>query len=112
MRLLSKRYAQDFGPLAPKYGIIGTAAQCAEQLERFIAGGCSCFVMNPICDNEAPTLSNDALTAADVSTVALVTAGVAAATSTVLLVRAIRARNGGGVSVGIAGPRAMVTGRW
>ena len=52
VRLLSKRYAQDFGPLAKKYGIIGTAAQCAEQLERFIDAGCACFVMNPICDNE------------------------------------------------------------
>jgi probable F420-dependent oxidoreductase len=52
VRLLSKRYAQDFGPLAKKYGIIGTAAQCAEQLERFIEAGCTCFVMNPICDNE------------------------------------------------------------
>ena len=52
VRLLSKRYAQDFGPLAAKYGIIGTAEQCVEQLDRFIAGGCSCFVMNPICDNE------------------------------------------------------------
>jgi len=52
VRLLSRRYAQDFGPLAAKYGIIGTAAQCAEQLERFIAAGCSSFVMNPICDNE------------------------------------------------------------
>lgn len=52
VRLLSKRYAQDFGPLAAKYGIIGTAAQCAEQLERFIDAGCACFVMNPICDNE------------------------------------------------------------
>src|SRR6266446_1577214 len=52
VRLLSKRYAQDFGPLAGKYGIIGTAAQCAEQLERFIEAGCTCFVMNPICDNE------------------------------------------------------------
>src|SRR5215831_9644186 len=39
VRLLSKRYAQDFGPLAQKYGIIGTAAQCAEQLERFRAAG-------------------------------------------------------------------------
>jgi probable F420-dependent oxidoreductase len=52
VRLLSTRYAQDFGPLAQKYGIIGTAAQCAEQLERFIEAGCTCFVMNPICDNE------------------------------------------------------------
>src|SRR5262245_7564491 len=52
VRLLSKRYAQDFGPLAGKYGIIGTAAQCAEQLDRFIEAGCRYFVMNPICDNE------------------------------------------------------------
>ena len=52
VRLLSTRYAQDFSPLAGKYGIIGTAAQCAEQLERFIEAGCTCFVMNPICDNE------------------------------------------------------------
>jgi probable F420-dependent oxidoreductase len=52
VRLLSTRYAQDFGPLAQKYGIIGTAAQCAEQLARFIEAGCTCFVMNPICDNE------------------------------------------------------------
>jgi probable F420-dependent oxidoreductase len=50
VRLLSQRYAQDFGPLAAKYGIIGTAAQCAEQLERFVAAGCRYFVMNPICD--------------------------------------------------------------
>jgi probable F420-dependent oxidoreductase len=52
VRLLGKRYAQDFGPLAGKYGIIGTPAQCAEQLARFIDAGCGCFVMNPICDNE------------------------------------------------------------
>jgi probable F420-dependent oxidoreductase len=52
VRLLSQRYAQDFGPLADKYGIIGTSAQCAEQLDRFVEGGCTCFVMNPICDNE------------------------------------------------------------
>ena len=52
VRILSKRYAQDFGPLAGKYGIIGTPAQCAEQLERFIDAGCHYFVMNPICDND------------------------------------------------------------
>jgi probable F420-dependent oxidoreductase len=52
VRILSQRYAQDFGPLAGKYGIIGTAAQCAEQLGRFIDAGCRYFVMNPICDNE------------------------------------------------------------
>jgi probable F420-dependent oxidoreductase len=47
---LSRRYAQDFGPLARKYGIIGTPAQCAETIERFMAGGCNYFLMNPICD--------------------------------------------------------------
>src|SRR5215468_488216 len=35
---LSRRYAQDFGPLARKYGIIGTPAQCQETMERFVAG--------------------------------------------------------------------------
>jgi probable F420-dependent oxidoreductase len=50
VRLLSQRYAQDFGPLAGKYGIIGTPEQCAEQLERFVQAGCRYFVMNPICD--------------------------------------------------------------
>jgi alkanesulfonate monooxygenase SsuD/methylene tetrahydromethanopterin reductase-like flavin-dependent oxidoreductase (luciferase family) len=47
---LSRRYAQDFGPLARKYGIIGTPAQCAETIERFMAGGCNYFLMNPICE--------------------------------------------------------------
>ena len=47
---LSKRYAQDFGPLARKYGIIGTPEQCAEQLERFVEAGCSYFVLDAICD--------------------------------------------------------------
>ena len=46
---LSTRYAQDFGPLAKKYGVIGTPAQCAEQLERFIEAGCSYFVLSPTC---------------------------------------------------------------
>ena len=47
---LSRRYAQDFGPLARKYGVIGTPDQCLEQLDRFIAAGCAYFLMNPICD--------------------------------------------------------------
>jgi probable F420-dependent oxidoreductase len=47
---LSTRYAQDFAPLAKKYGIIGTPEQCAEQLQRFIEAGCSYFVLNAICD--------------------------------------------------------------
>ena len=47
---LSTRYAQDFAPLAKKYGIIGTPEQCAEQLQRFIEAGCSYFALNAICD--------------------------------------------------------------
>ena len=45
---LSKRYAQDFEPLARKYGIIGTPGQCAEQLTRFAAAGCTYMVFNVI----------------------------------------------------------------
>ena len=45
---LSKRYAQDFEPLARKYGIIGTPEQCAEQLTRFAAAGCTYIVVNVI----------------------------------------------------------------
>jgi probable F420-dependent oxidoreductase len=48
--ILSNRYAQDFGPLARKYGVIGTPAQCAEQIDRFMQAGCRYFVMNPIGD--------------------------------------------------------------
>ena len=50
VRLLSKRYAQDFGPLAQKYGVIGTPAHCAEQLQRFVEAGCRYFVMDSIVD--------------------------------------------------------------
>lgn len=45
---LTKRYAQDFEPLARRYGIIGTPEQCAEQLERFRAAGCNYVILNPI----------------------------------------------------------------
>jgi probable F420-dependent oxidoreductase len=45
---LTRRYAQDFEPLAKKYGIIGTPEQCAEQLERFRAAGCTYMILNPI----------------------------------------------------------------
>ena len=47
---LSTRYAQDFGPLAERYGVIGTPAQCVERIEAFRAAGCSYFLMNPICE--------------------------------------------------------------
>ena len=49
---LSKRYAQDFGPLAQKYGVIGRPDDCVEQIERFRAAGCSYFLLNPICPPE------------------------------------------------------------
>ena len=48
--VLSKRYAQDFEPLAKRYGVIGTPEQCAEQLERFRVAGCNYFVMGAIGD--------------------------------------------------------------
>lgn len=60
---LSHRYAQDFGPLARKYGVIGTPAQCAEAMERFIQGGCSYFLMNPICDLEDEQAQLEAIAA-------------------------------------------------
>jgi len=50
VQTLSKRYAQDFEPLARKYGIIGTPEQCAEQIERFRAAGCTYMLMNAIGD--------------------------------------------------------------
>ena len=50
VRVLSKRYAQDFGPLAKRYGVIGTPEQCAEQLEAFRAAGCTYFLMSAIGD--------------------------------------------------------------
>lgn len=52
IRLLSKRYAQDFTPLAERYGIIGTPSQCAEQIERFVQAGCRYFLMNPIAEHQ------------------------------------------------------------
>jgi probable F420-dependent oxidoreductase len=47
---LSQRYAQDFEPLARKYGIIGTPEQCAEQIARFEAAGCNYLIVNAIGD--------------------------------------------------------------
>ena len=47
---LSERYSQDFGPLAERYGVIGTPAQCRETLEKFIDAGCDYFILNPIGD--------------------------------------------------------------
>src|SRR5437762_10638620 len=45
---LTKRYAQNFEPLARKYGIIGTPEQCVEAIERFRAAGCHYVILNPI----------------------------------------------------------------
>ena len=47
---LTTRYAQDFEPLARKYGIIGTPEQCAEQIARFRDAGCTYVILNPIGD--------------------------------------------------------------
>jgi probable F420-dependent oxidoreductase len=49
---LTRRYAQDFGPLARKYGVIGTPEQCAEQIERFRAAGCTYLIVSPIGEPE------------------------------------------------------------
>jgi len=46
--VLSRRYAQDFEPLARKYGIIGTPAQCVEQLAAFRDAGCGYFLLSAI----------------------------------------------------------------
>ncbi len=50
VKRLSRRYNQDFSPLADKYGFIGTPAQCIEKIERFIEAGCRHFVLNAICE--------------------------------------------------------------
>ncbi len=47
---LSQRYNQDFGPLAERYGVIGTPAQCRETLEKLVDAGCDYFILNPIGD--------------------------------------------------------------
>ena len=48
VRVLSRRYAQDFAPLAQKYGVIGTPAQCLEQLAVFRDAGCTYFLLSAI----------------------------------------------------------------
>ncbi len=62
---LSRRYAQDFGPLAKKYGIIGTPAQCVEQLAAFADAGCGYVVVDAIGDARDKRAQLEAL-AADV----------------------------------------------
>jgi probable F420-dependent oxidoreductase len=52
VRRLSARYAQDFGPLADRYGVIGTVDDCLERIECFRAAGCGYFLLNPICEPE------------------------------------------------------------
>jgi probable F420-dependent oxidoreductase len=52
VRLLSHRYAQDFGPLAEKYGVFGTPEQCVEGLQRFREAGCAYFVIDTVVDPE------------------------------------------------------------
>src|SRR5437016_10259941 len=45
---LTKRYAQNFEPLARKYGILGPPEQRAEAIERFRVAGCNYVILNPI----------------------------------------------------------------
>jgi probable F420-dependent oxidoreductase len=52
VKFLTKRYAQDFEPLAKKYGIIGTPEQCAEQIDKFRAAGCNYVIVNAIGEPE------------------------------------------------------------
>jgi alkanesulfonate monooxygenase SsuD/methylene tetrahydromethanopterin reductase-like flavin-dependent oxidoreductase (luciferase family) len=52
VKALTRRYAKDFEPLARKYGIIGTPDQCAEQLDRFRAAGCTDVLVNAIGEPE------------------------------------------------------------
>jgi len=47
---LSRRYNQDFGPLAERYGVFGPPERCAERLQAFVDAGCRYFLMNAICD--------------------------------------------------------------
>jgi len=61
--VLSKRYAQDFEPLAKRYGVIGTPEQCAEQLERFRTAGCNYFVMSAIGDPRDERAQHEAIAA-------------------------------------------------
>lgn len=61
--VLSKRYNQDFEPLVKRYGVIGTPAQCAEQLERFRAAGCNYFLMSAIGDPRDECLQHEAIAA-------------------------------------------------
>ena len=61
--VLSKRYNQDFEPLVKRYGVIGTAEQCAEQLERFRAAGCNYFLMSAIGDPRDERAQHEAIAA-------------------------------------------------
>ena len=63
IRVLSRRYNQDFTPLAERYGIIGTPEQCAEQLARFVDAGCRFLVLNPITDPEGQREQIEAMAA-------------------------------------------------
>ncbi|MFQ5896801.1 MAG: LLM class flavin-dependent oxidoreductase [Candidatus Methylomirabilia bacterium] len=47
---LSKRYNQEFGPLAERYGFIGSRSNLIERIERFVEAGCHYFLLNAICD--------------------------------------------------------------
>jgi alkanesulfonate monooxygenase SsuD/methylene tetrahydromethanopterin reductase-like flavin-dependent oxidoreductase (luciferase family) len=52
VRILSRRYNQDFGPLAERYGIVGNPAQVVEQLSAFVEAGCRYVTISAIADPE------------------------------------------------------------
>jgi probable F420-dependent oxidoreductase len=52
VRILSRRYNQDFGPLAERYGIFGDPDQVVDQLSAFVDAGCRYFTISAIADAE------------------------------------------------------------
>jgi probable F420-dependent oxidoreductase len=50
---LSRRYNQPFDHLVERYCALGTPAECAERLQRFIAAGARHIILSPLCDDAA-----------------------------------------------------------
>jgi hypothetical protein len=50
---LSRRYNQDFAPLADRYGVFGPPDRCVEQLARFVEAGCRHFLFDVVGEPEA-----------------------------------------------------------
>jgi probable F420-dependent oxidoreductase len=63
VRRLTRRYNQDFGPLADRYAVAGPAPHCAAQLERFVEAGVDYIVLNAIAEPEAELEQLEAMAA-------------------------------------------------